>query len=233
MDYCMLAVRTVDDTDDRLYPAIADTRGTIAAEPLDGDPLRVTARGMHVGELIGDGSRTLRRLGRAKIDVLLSESRVAVSCANFDRIGRFGNRVLPRRRRRRILAGQVRHQWLRSVGFNPRMSWRGREEVRLGVTFVDDLGAAHELYLTLVLPNNIDSGAVAQAIVSRAARYRLEHMEADQGDRERYEELRRAERLGRPDPDSFASYEMPCYRRVDASSAQAERRPSELDACST
>jgi hypothetical protein len=64
--------------------------------------------------------------------------------------------------------------------------------------------------LDVALSKGVDSRAVARAIVTRAAHYRLAHtVVEDDGERRQFEELTVAPELAPPQPKKFAIYQIP------------------------
>jgi hypothetical protein len=237
VDYCMLATRAPGEDDGRLYPVPGHESGTVALEPLDGEPLRLTGSGVSIYELVADGCKSWLRLRHIKADLLITESRVVVACSKYDKAGRWwrfgaGGAALappPNGARRslaaecrdgKMLVGHVRYPWLRCVGYKPKTGWASNEELRVGVVVQARDGAKRQLFLDVRLPRNVNSSAVARAIVTRTARYRLKHTEIE-GDTHRtaYERLADAAELGLPEPKKFALYQLPTYFAVNAATA--------------
>src|ERR1700726_1217422 len=86
MDYTILTIRTPDEDDARLYPSVTEG-GTVALEQWDGEPLRITGSGLSVEELVAGGWKTRMRLKDVKLEILITDSRFAVSCRKFDKGG--------------------------------------------------------------------------------------------------------------------------------------------------
>ncbi len=233
MGYSILAVRTSDDDDGRLHPALSDGH-TMVLEPLDGAPSWVHARGLIVSEMVADGLRTHLRIGNVKVDVMISDARLAVGCVNFDS----GEQRSPGIRTAilvkslgsvtpddgagygRMLVGHVRYPWLRCVGFKPRTGWRSRDELRLGVVARAPDGDERELFLDVQLPRGVDSASLARSVVAKAARYHLAYSEVtDEVERDSYEHLAEGPRLAPAGPTEFALYRLPSASFVSAISA--------------
>src|SRR5207244_1874900 len=88
-------------------------------------------------------------------------------------------------------------------------------------------GSARELYMTITLPENIDSGAVARAIARRAAAYRLRYSEiAEDEHRRRLTDLQ--DGVGRPQlqAQAFFLYQLPEPAFVSAESAYPSLGPA-------
>jgi hypothetical protein len=235
-DYSILAMRTQGEQDGRLFPAVT-AEGAIALEELDGEPLRIAGSALRVREPLPGGWRTPIHVRDAKLQLLITESRVIVASrkqpgrsgwwgwarrSSFSLIANDSDMGDVRRRRRRatLLVGHVRYPWLRCVGFRSKTGWRSDEEVRFGLAVRSEDGSVRELYLHIALPGHFDSAAVARAIIKRVAIYRLRHMEfAEPEHRARMMALsREPERLA-PEPTKFVMCSLPEYRFVNAASA--------------
>ena len=237
MGYTILAVRSADEDDGRLYPVIGADRDPVEVDELDGDIQRVTGSGVEVKELVAGGWKTVGQFKGIKAEVLITESRLVVACDKYEKGGGwvgFGAGGLAvalaangvskaraaRRRRGNMLVGHVRYAWLRCVGFKPKTGWASNEEVRLGVAVKTEDGTTRELFLDVTLPKNVDSSQVARVIVQRAARYRLAHTQIDADEeRTQYEELANAPSLSAAAPKKFALYQLPRYFYVSTASA--------------
>jgi hypothetical protein len=240
MEFGILAIRTADEDDGRLYPLPGEEKGSIQMEQWDGEPLRLTGSALTVQELRSGQWRTLQRLRDVKLDVLVTDSRLIVSCSKFDKgggwIGFGGGGVLfamaangvskaraVHRRHGKALVGQVRYAWLRCVGYKPKAGWGSKEEIRLGVVVMSGGGDRQELFLDIALPNNVDSAAVARATVKRAASYRLSYTEIEERDRTLLEELADAPSVGAPEPKKFALLNIPRHDYVSAAGAYPQQ----------
>lgn len=235
MGYAIFAVRTADEDDGRLFPVIGDDQSPVELEPLDGSVDRVVSEGFEVSELVAGGWKHLMKL-ESKADILVTDARFVVACTKFTKGGGwvgFGAGAFvalaangvskaraANRRRGKMLVGQVRYAWLRSVGYMPRRGWGSKEELRLGVKVKTESGETRDLFLDVSLPKHVNSGELARAIVRRAAAYRLAHTGVDtEEERQALTELIDAARLPAPEAGKFAMYSMPRYFFVSAASA--------------
>jgi hypothetical protein len=245
MGFTMLVVRTADEDDGRLYPRPGEQPGSVEMEQWDGQPLRLTASAITVQQLSSATWRTLQRLRDVKLDILVTESRVIISCKKFDKgggwVGFGGGGVLfalaangvskaraAHRRHGKLLVGQVRYPWLRCVGYKPKTGWGSSEEIRLGVVVTSGDGERQELFLDIALPKDVDSGAVARAISQRAASYRLAYTEIEDDDRACFEELSRGLVIEAPEPKKFAVHNIPHYHDVSPLVAYPEQTTTAL-----
>jgi len=209
MDYRFLAARSPGEADARLHPALCES-GEVACEHGDGVSLAVPLAAVEVKQLVPGGWTTCEQLGGARLDATITESRLIV-CA-----GRSS------RRARERLVGQLRYEWLRSVGYRHRAGRGSREEVRLAVVARSQSGQDRELYVDVALTRRRDAAAVARAIVARAARFWLAQAQiGDDGQRARYEALADAPAVPAPGAHEFAHYLLPRYVPIDAAAACA------------
>ncbi|MFI4991565.1 MAG: hypothetical protein ACHQHO_11730 [Solirubrobacterales bacterium] len=239
MGFSMLAIRTPDEEDGRLYPLPGEEQGSVRMEQWDGEPLRLTGSAITVQELDSGRWRTLLRARDIKLDLLITDSRFIVSSSKFDKGGGwvgFGGGAFfalaangvskaraAYRRRGKLLVGQVRYPWLRCVGYKPKAGWGSSEQIRLGVVARSGDGERQELFLDVALPRNVDSAAVARAIVARAAAYRLAYTDVHDEDRARFEELADGPTLPPPEPKKFALYNLPRHYFVSSAVAYPDR----------
>jgi hypothetical protein len=156
-----------------------------SAATWDGEITHFGATGVQISELSTDGWKALVFTRRVTADVLIADSRLTVSL-------RHGEAPFTR---------QVDYGSLTGVGFRPRVGWRSRETLRLGVL----VEGRRQLCIDLTLRAQVDSAEVAQVIARRAARHLLRHAPA--GRRKHYSELAVAARLPLPRRDEFAVYQ--------------------------
>ena len=201
-----------------LYPLPGGTITSITPEPLDGPVVRLSADRLAVIELGARGERELVKLGRISADVLVTDQRVAVASKSFRRLVGRGQlrplthdsadtRGLRRGRRRRLLLGHVRYQWLSAIAFKT-SSARGRiERVRL-VLCNGSKDVSQPLALDIDLSDAL-AREIAQHIARRAARFCLAHLDIPEQHRSDFERLVRAEPLTDRPGEAFSSYELP------------------------
>jgi hypothetical protein len=187
-EYAFLAVREIDptlspETDGLTYPLPAERINDVVFEPLDGaNPQRLVSRSLSVHDTTGGTLKRLARLHDVKIDVIITDARVAVACSKYEKgggwIGSPGAMIMLNaaskaraafRRRGKMLVGHVRYESLAAVGASPKMGFLDKEALRLLVTTESGRGRA----LDITLPSNVDSVALARAITHRAAHHRL------------------------------------------------------------
>jgi hypothetical protein len=228
----LLTARAAGSGHETLTPVGPGHQVPIEWDESDGtDVTVVPATMLAVGVVCGPGVMEIGRMGQINAEVLVTDARVAVVCSKFQRCsgcfgenapetpgcGVFSEARVGRRRKARMLVGHVRFPWLSTVGASPRHGVRGEEQVRL--TFGEKVdGTERLLALDLTLPSGSDSLAVTQAIVRRAARFRLEHTNVLKVEIEAFEALSRAERLV-PEAKQLAFYTMPSHESADAFTA--------------
>lgn len=241
MSFDVLAIRSgLDSGDDVRYPALSDTSGPgiIAMEPYDGPNVtRVVATAVTVMRVGNPGLKTLTRLRDVKIDVYITDGRLALACEKYDKGGGwvgFGGAAFlvavaanavskaraASRSRGKVLAGHIRYPWLKAVGASSKSGFTSTEAIRLEYSEMLS-GTPVRKLIELTLPKNIDATLVASEIVRRAAAYRLAYypnMTAEA--REKFASLSQAPpRLLQPQPKQFAFCQMPTYFHVSAQTA--------------
>ncbi len=162
-----------------MAPVPGDAADEILLEARDGKAVkRVFAESL--AWTIQGEKDPLIKLADVRIAVLISDARVAFGCSKFDKGGGWGggptalalnagSRALAARRRRgKMLVGQVRYPWVSAVYASTKHGWRDSEQLRLVVVDGDA-----RMSLTLGLPKSTDAAAIATEVVHRAARFRL------------------------------------------------------------
>lgn len=232
MSYNVLDVRIPEDRDGLFYPVMGNGPAGVELEELDGDvqQLRVSAMSLRqLKDAQGHTRDIMQPLRDRAIDLLVTDSRVAVACEDWAQsdthyIGfglgasvatlnnKWNEMVAKRRARGTMLLGQVRHQWLRAVGFEPRKSLISPGKLRL-VTSDRSNGSSSYFFLDLETPKGVDTSEVAQAIAQRAAHYWLDQSEIELDDltRERLDKLARGSAIP-ANPNGYASYTMPIVK---------------------
>ena len=173
-----------------LLPVPGLEKNTIVLEARDGTNVQhLTTRGV---TLAVDG-KAVMRLRDVKIEVYITDARVALACSKYDKgggwIGGAGAMIVLNsvskaratvRRHGKMLVGQVRYPWLSLVGSTSKSGFGSDERL----IFDCKQSKQRSLRLTLVLPNNVDAAKAAAEIVRRAATYRLA-TDTELGDEER------------------------------------------------
>lgn len=168
--------------DGLIWPVPAAEANSVSLEPRDGDLVSTVAC----------QSITVRRSGEKRADLSVSEisatlfitdARVAIACSKFDKGGgwvgtpglmiaaNLGSKMLAARRRRgKVLVGQVRYPWLRSVYSRNKDGRKSSELLRLVTRHNGE-----SVYLELTLPKDVSATDVATEVIKRAATFRLAH----------------------------------------------------------
>lgn len=238
MSFNVLTIRSGLDTgDDALHPVLSDTSSPeiIAMDDYDGPNVtKVVATAVRVLEA-GSELKTLVKLREVKIDIYITDGRLALACEKYDKGGGwvgFGGAGLlvavtanavskaraASRSRGKVLVGHIRYPWLKSVGASSKTGFASDEAIRLEYTEKGPGGAVRKL-LELTLPKNIDAALVAQDIAQRAAAYRLAYYPGMTPDhRAKFADLSGVARLD-PPPKKFAFHQMPTFFHVSAGTA--------------
>lgn len=239
MSFNVLTIRSGDETgNEALYPVLSDPSQPeiIATDRYDGaNIVRVVATAVRVSA-VGAQLKTLVQLRDVKIDMYVTDGRLAIACEKYDKGGGwvgFGgtgavvaltaNAVskirAAARSRGKVLVGHIRYPWVRAVGASSRSGLLSSEAVR--VEFAEkQSGATVRKIIELTLPKNIDATLVAQEITRRAAAFRLAHYsDLDQEEAAKFAELSQQPPRLEPQPKKFAFCYMPTSYFVSAGSA--------------
>jgi hypothetical protein len=224
MSFNLLAVRELGAADDPLYPTPGDQTDSVQLRADDGQ----VSPPLLVSELIvreippGDGPKRVLRLHDITAAVRTTETRLTVACSKYDKGGGWApwtpsgiplalaaNAVskarASKRRAGRMLVGQVPYKGLLSIGYKPRSTPLGRDQLRLG-TMDPTVQTFRGLLLDLTLPRDHSGAEVARTIAGHVASRRLDGGEAlDDGLREHLSTLREPAPLP-AQPKQFASY---------------------------
>lgn len=196
--WTMLAIRELDDpTEVDLYPRPGMEPNTVIPEGDDGDtsrPVTVTALSVSVHLANDTAVDELLSAREIKASLYITDSRVAIACAKYDKgggwVGGVGAIALnaaskvraAARSRGRSLVGHVRLPWIHAVGYIEKTGWLSDESVRIVAADLTSVGVL-VYQLDLVLPKAVSAKAVARDIVRRAARHRLGAPDLEDGDR--------------------------------------------------
>jgi hypothetical protein len=131
----------------------------------------------------GEKFTEVMRGEKIDITVFITDSRVALHCAKYDKGGGWvgdplsslvlnaGSKLLAARRRKgKVLLGQIRYEWLKAIGYSRKTGWLSSDTIRLFWTDTDEVN----WYLDLTFPKNTDTEFMAHDILRRACRYRQE-----------------------------------------------------------
>jgi RNA polymerase subunit RPABC4/transcription elongation factor Spt4 len=233
-------------------PVPGPEKNSIVFEDRDGSNIqRLTAKGV----TLQLGGKRVLRARDVKIDVFVTDARVALACSKYDKGGGWiggvgaiaanaGSKALASiRRHGKMLVGQARYPWIGHVGSTTKVGWSSDE--RLVIEAKASNGSP--LRLTLLLPKEISGAQVAAEVARRAAAYRLacEHEIAEEA-RTKFEELLRATPLAVVPGEKTGTihwHAMPNYWQVNEKSARLapipdrkcphcnERMPRDAETC--
>lgn len=242
MGYQFLAIRTAEEDDGSLYPVLGDAddrRHLIAVEPLDGTAIdQAPVKAIYVRESIDGKLVTTSKLLEVEPTLYVTDARVAVACAKFDKGGGwmgFGAAGLvtagvlnvaskaraAHRRKGKMLVGHARYPWISDVGFSPKAGLLSTEDLRV-VVGVSENGRRKKVYLDFSLGRGASAARLAHSIARRCAGYRLAHDHTLTPEkREAYEALS-ATSPREAAPKKFVLYTMPDYWFVSAKTAYPE-----------
>jgi len=244
VSFNVLTIRTGAETgDDALYPALSepDQPGLIALDSYDGGNIvSIVATAVRVLEIAAT-SRTLIKLREVRIDVYVTDGRIALACEKYDKGGGwtgFGvggvlvavtaNAVskarAASRSRGKVLVGQIRYPWVKAVGATSKTGFGTDEAIR--IEFAEKSGGSVvRKVLELTLPKNIDATLVAQDVARRVATYRLANTaDLKPENAASFATLSQGPALLHPEPKKFAFYQMPTYFYVGVSTAYPKKQ---------
>jgi hypothetical protein len=191
MSFNLLAVRELGAHPDPLYPDPAEQADSVELREGDGQasaPLMVNELVVH--EIAPGGlPKRLLRLSDITASLRTTDKRIIVACSKYDKGGGWApwtpgaipmalaaNAVskarASKRRQDKMLVGQVPYQGLVSVGFKPRSSPLGRDQLRFG-SFDPTLKTFRGLLLDVSLPRAHAGADLARLIAAHAATCRL------------------------------------------------------------
>jgi hypothetical protein len=240
VSFNVLTVRSGLDTgNDALYPTLssASDAEVITLDGYDGQQVtKIVATAVRVHQVSSNGLKVLIRLQDVKIDIYITDSRLALACEKYDKGGGwvgFGAGGLlvavtanavskaraASRTRGKVLVGHIRYPWLKSVGASSKSGFATSEAIRLEYSERQD-GATVRKIVELILPKNIDATLVAQDVTRRAAAYRLAYYPDMPGEeRVKFASLNEAPPRLQPPPKKFAFVPLPTYYHANAATA--------------
>jgi hypothetical protein len=240
MPFNVLTIRSgMSAGNDALYPALSDVSSPelITLDEYDGPNVqKLVATAVQVLQVQGSALKTLVRLREVKLDIYITDGRLALACEKYDKGGGwtgFGGvgvmvavtaNVVSKARaasrsRGKVLVGHVRYPWLKSVGACAKTSVGTSEAIRL--EYAEKLPSSTvRKIVQLTLPKNIDATLVAQEITRRAAVYRLAHYrDMTPEAQEKFAALSQEPPRLEPPPKKFAFVQLPTYYFASAKTA--------------
>src|SRR4051794_15666780 len=188
MSFDIVTIRGVDTYDDWLYPTLSDDGAAfpIATDGTDGPNITVLrASKLEVHTSTPAGLDLILSRSDIKIDVLITDCRLAFYCERYDKgggwVGTPGAMLISNavsktraaiRSRGKVLVGQVRYPWVAATAAQSKTSWLTEEMLRLMVREREN-GGIRTLLLDLTLRKAHDAASAAQEVAVRAARHRL------------------------------------------------------------
>lgn len=218
--------------DGLILPVPAGERNTIHFEERDGSNIqRLTAS--HVE--LRAGGKTVFKAPDVKLDVFITDARVAFACSKFDKGGGWiggpatlvlnaGSKALAARRRRgKMLVGQMRFPWISNVGSTTKTGWLSEENLYFDASF----SKGESCRMTLQLPKNVSASRAAAEIARRAATYRLAvEDELSDDERQALEQLAECEPLTSSVKNQISFHQFPTHWFVNEKSARLS--PAEI-----
>jgi hypothetical protein len=193
--YTICAIREVADDhgnleEGLLYPVGLEGRDTVAVEARDGSRInRLNCTAIDVAPV--GAKQTLLRVKDISAQVMLTDARVTVACTKYDKGGGWrgwgiggvalslplnaaSHALAARRRRGKMLVGQVRYPWISGVYAQSRVGFGGTEKLRV----IASVSGGKRLRIDLTFPKDIDACAVGTELIRRTAAFRLTHDDA-------------------------------------------------------
>jgi hypothetical protein len=240
MSYTFAVIRKPGDTDGSLYPLLGADGETVESKQWDGDHVQLVCKGIVVKDWVDKKATQLVRLSKVPISVIVTHSRLVVTCEQWNKGGRrwgvgLGATTAPltnlerrikdsRESQGRLLLGHARHNWISEVGHFPRPNITTLPQLRINVKHkIDPESKPHTLTVDFSLLFNTDSLDLAKTIVKRSAEFRLEHFEVSEDQREIFAGLAKNPEFPEPVGSNYAVCRMPSSYLVTSSSAYPEK----------
>jgi hypothetical protein len=237
MSYSIVTIRTAEHDDPSFYPVLGIAPELIEFEPRDGGQIeRLVATAVGIYENRDGKLVRLMSVRDVKIQVFITDSRLAIACEKWDKGGGWrgwgaggvavaialnaaSHARAAARRRGKLLVGHVRYQWIQQVGFTSKTDWKSTERVRVCVKDGSS-GTNRSLILDLTFPKGVRAQEIANRIAKRGAHYRLLHdQEMEIAEREAFEVLSHTEVLD-PVPGSFVFHTFPTSFTANAATVE-------------
>lgn len=191
MSFNLLAIREIGAAADPLYPDPGEEPNSVVLRPDDGTP----SAPLPISELIlhevpdGGGPKRLLRIKDVDAAFRTTESRITIACSKYDKGGGWApwsaggipvalaaNAIskarAARRREGKMLVGQILYKSLVSIGYRPRSTPLGHDQLRFGT--VDPTATTFRgLLLDLTLPRQHSGAELARLITAHVATRRL------------------------------------------------------------
>jgi hypothetical protein len=190
--YTICAIREIADGPGNLeeglfYPVGLEQRDTVGMEARDGSNVkRLKCTAIEIAPV--GAKQTLLRVKDVSAQVMVTGARLTVACTKYDKGGGWSgwgagglalavplnaasHALAARRRRGKMLVGQVRYPWIHGVYAQSRVGFGGTERLRV----VASVSGGRRLRVDLTFPKDVDACAVGTELIRRAAAFRLAH----------------------------------------------------------
>jgi len=186
MAYNAIIIAEIGDQDQPFAYAITDGDGNLVPEQHDRGLKNVlTATGIQVKKLVPGAKEYVQVINGTdiRIDVHVTDSRVAVLCEKYDKGGGWyggglasvvlnaGSKIMAAQRRKgKVLIGHIRYEWISNIGYQRKTNFLTSETVRLFYSDTEKIS----WYVELTWKQGPDAESVANDILRRLSKYRLE-----------------------------------------------------------
>ena len=194
MEWNFFTIIDAEHDDPTLFPVLGQQGAALPVEldETDGDdPMFLTASRVTLTRSTRGDYQKPDVFDDLKFEVVITDARVIVYCEKWTKGGGWTGFGLggvavaltanaiskaraASRRRGKLLVGQIRYPWLGAVGGSPKIDWKTNEHLRLlAMTRLTPPEGPAAMHVTIRLPKQVDSTAVAAEIAQRSARWRL------------------------------------------------------------
>lgn len=192
--YTLCAIREVgpgagDIEEGLLFPVPMSKPDTVAVEARDGADVKMAKCTAIEVAVVGEKKPVLRA-SNIRAQVMLTDARLTIACSRFDKGGGWwgwgwgalltlplniaSHALAARRRRGKMLVGQVRFPWVDAVYAQSRLGMGGVEKLRMVVN-AGGRNQTRGIRVDLTFPKNVDAAAIGTELIRRAATFRLTH----------------------------------------------------------
>jgi hypothetical protein len=223
-----------------LYPLLSHDAGSVQPEEWDRDHIQFVCKSLVVKDWINKKPTQIIRLHDVPASVIVTQSRLIVSCEQWNKGKRMWGIGLgatvavatnlerrvreARQRNGKLLLGHLRYHWIKEVGYYPRQNVISPAQLRLSVSHkVDAESNPHTLTLDLFLPLTTKPLELAETIVQRAARFRLDHYTVSNDQKEKFEMLAVNPHFPEPINSTFSTCSMPSSYFVSPNTSFPEK----------
>jgi hypothetical protein len=240
MPYKFAAIRKPGDTDGHLYPLLGPDGETVESEQWDHDYTQLVSKNIVAKDWANGKQTQLFRLHDVPTSVVVTYSRLIILCEHWNKGKRQWGVGLgataagltnvqrhireSRERDGRLLMGHARYNWISDVGYHPRPNLFANPELRLLLKHKPDPASSqHTISVDIQLPSSADALELAKTIVMRAARFRLDHFDVSDDQREKFSSLSLSPTFPEPVASKFVMCSLPSSYIVSVASALPEK----------